>query len=186
MLWLWYTSLSMEHLQQKMLIWSQPFLFQLHVVTDISAVTKLLHKTMHDEPIFPLPLPRINKSASSSYPPSLWPCHLWELTRWNNGLRIHLIFIISCSTVKLKQTLHQRTTGGEHGWKLKKIANIALTFYRCINYVIEGPGWREKAHSWIFTVWKYTYTVHVQSCKLDHTKTYFWGIPDTYKSMDLD
>ena len=169
MLWLWYTSLSMEHLQQKMLIWSQPFLFQLHVVTDISAVTKLLHKTMHDEPIFPLPLPRINKSASSSYPPSLWPCHLWELKRWNNGLRIHLIFIISCSTVTLKQTLHQRTTGGEHGWKLKKIANIALTFYRCINYVIEGPGWREKAHSWIFTVWKYTYTVHVQSCKLDHT-----------------
>ena len=167
MLWLWYTSLSMEHLQQKMLIWSQPFLFQLHVVTDISAVTKLLHTTMHDEPIFPLPLPQINKSASSSYPLSLWTWHLWELKWWNNGLYIHVI--ISGSTVKLKQTLHQRTTGGEHGWKPKKIANIALTIYRCINYVIEGPGWREKAHSWIFTVWKYTYTVHVQSCKLDHT-----------------
>ena len=123
MLWLWYTSLSMEHLQQKMLIWSQPFLFQL--VTDISPVTKLLYKTMHDKEIFPLPFPQINKSASSSYPPSLWPCHLWELKQWNNGLYIHLI--ISGSTVNSNRLYIKEQQGGEHGWKLKKIANIALT-----------------------------------------------------------
>ena len=115
MLWLWYTSLSMEHLQQKTLIWSQLFLFQL--VTDISAITKLLHKRMHEEQIYSLSFPQRNKSASSSYPPSLWTWHLWELKWWNNGLYIHVI--ISGSTVKLKQTLHQRTTG-ERTWMKTK------------------------------------------------------------------
>ena len=116
MLWLWYTSLSMEHLQQKTLIWSQLFLFQL--VTDISAITKLLHKRMHEEQIYSLSFPQRNKSASSSYPPSLWTWHLWELKWWNNGLYINVL--ISGSTVKLKQTLHQRTTGERKWMKTKE------------------------------------------------------------------
>ena len=97
-----------------------------------------------------LSFPQRNKSASSSYPLSLWTWHLWELKWWNNGLYINVI--ISGSTVKLKQTLHQRTTGERKWMKTKENCQYSADNLQMYNYVIAGPKWREKAHSWIFTV----------------------------------